>query len=1143
MDNPVRLIMEQVAGGRMKKDDGLALLKALKRTESGQSKEIAIIGMSVQLPGANTIDELWERLAGGEDAIRPLPPARQRDSRPFVQAFTALRTEDASFSHGGYLDEVDRFDYGLFQLSPKEAALMDPNQRLFLEAAWEAIEDAGYGGSRITGSRTGVYLGYADWPVYGQYISKHHPGDIGTASIGNTPSIMASRISYLLDLQGPAVLVDTACSSSLVALHLACMAIRGGECDMAIAGGVKLCLMPVDGVFEIGIESAARVTRTFDDRADGTVWGEGTAVYLLKPLDQALRDGDAVHAVIKGSAMNNDGASAGITAPNAAAQERLLTQAWKDAGIDPATIAYVEAHGTGTRLGDPIEADGLTRAFRRYTDRRQFCAIGSAKSHIGHLDAASGAAGLAKAVAALKNKAIPPTLHFSRPNRNIAFESSPLYVSDKLEPWASEGPRRCGVSSFGFSGTNCHLVLEEAPAVPEGESTAVIEEAELLALSARGPIALQALIGRYVSDLQGNPATLRQLCYTTNTGRGRHGTRAAIVACDKEELRAKLKKLLEQGLTSYPEDGIYYGDRNGRTGWQPNGDLPAMVVETAHDPSVSAAGSGEELVPDARTDRQRHDACDHAARQFAQGIEPDWNGLYGSVVIRKARVPRYPFQRSRCWLAPASEAAESHRAELAWSVSSAQSHDSLAPVSLTGREDGAYTDAERLLAGLWADLLGHETIHVDDDFFDLGGNSILAIRLEVEAERRGRRFPADALHENRTLRLAAAYLTSGEAAEVRASSAGPSSSEQKGSTLSADDAGPNSVVIAGIEPFNDLYYRSCLYNSMFPAVRAFGGSILPFLLNDLILYRMTADRESENRLAIEYEAVQPMSTVLRDMRLAAEPYSDIAGLVDELRHHIALGHPVVVWVDSYYESIRQDAYLKQHIDHTLLVYGYDDEREQFRIIEHDRRENLSYRARTLPYSDLAAAAEGFADRYLFRSEHQVTHYVMRRTNDAGSERGQSAALEPESAPLTDLTRSRFAQNQLMHRDKLAESMEALRRYAVCFRSLVTDEEKLKPALETFVQQLNDIILAKQVEQYRLAHVFGPEDPLPALASNIRQQWDTVRKGLVRYLYLPIYQQEAMRQLADRFDAAAEAETRLNDQLLARLETYLSETIV
>ncbi|MFB9328390.1 beta-ketoacyl synthase N-terminal-like domain-containing protein [Paenibacillus aurantiacus] len=1208
MDNLARLILEQVASGRVSKEDGLALLKTLKREESDQVKDIAIIGMAVKLPGANDIDELWATLAEGNDAIRPLPSARQADSLPFVQAFTALRTEDIAFSHGGYLDTVDQFDYGLFQLSPKEAALMDPNQRLFLEAAWEAIEDAGYGGSRIEGTRTGVYLGYADWPVYGQYISKYQPGDIGTASIGNTPSIMASRISYMLDLQGPAFLVDTACSSSLVAIHLACMAIRRGECDMAIAGGVKLCLMPVDGVFEIGIESAARTTRAFDDRADGTVWGEGTAVYLLKPLEQALSDGDAIHAVIKGSAINNDGASAGITAPNAAAQERLLTQAWKDAGIDPATISYVEAHGTGTRLGDPIEADGLTRAFRRSTDRNQFCAIGSAKSNIGHLDAASGAAGLAKAVAALKNKAIPPTLHFTSPNRNIAFESSPLYVSEKLESWESEGPRRCGVSSFGFSGTNCHLVVEEAPVIREAEPGEA-EDAELLTISARGPIALQALIGRYVTDLTVNPATLRQICYTANTGRGRHATRVAIVAKDKNELRGKLKKLLEQGLASYPEEGIYFGDRFGRPRSQPYGDSQAVSdIPAPAAFSPSTLGDADRAAQQAETTRgmQLGGQWDWAAKQFTQGLEPDWERLYENERISKARVPRYPFQRSRCWIAPALSAQGGNESPAA-STMRADPPPTLVPVVLTGKEDGAYTNAEQRLGGLWASLLGHDALHVDDDFYDLGGNSILAIRLEVEAEKYGWRLTTDALNDNRTLRKSAAYIAAGEPAEVslndgpqavEAKSNGPEheadhacSADRHYMHSAADGARPaegliqqsaakhashsneacqptsataravedmaampdlertgrnepgstasTAVILSGIEPFNELYYRSCLYNSMFPAVRRLGGSILPFLLNDLLLYRI-AETPDGRRLEVDYEAVQPMADVLRDMHLAADPHSDSTNLVNEARHHLAQGHPVVVWVDSYYESIRKDAYLKQHIDHTLLVYGYDDERELFHIVEHDRRENLSYRHCTLPYSDLAAAAEGFANRYLYRDEHRVTHYVMRRTDAPESD----YAIQPDEAVQSaDHLRHLFASSQLAHRDQLAQSMDALRRYAVEFRLVVTDEGTLKAMLDGLVQQLNDIILAKQVEQYRLARLFGAEDPLAVLASSVQQQWDTVRKGLVRYLYLPVYQPTAMQQLADRVDVLTETERQLCEQLIVRLETYLIQTTI
>lgn len=287
---------------------------------------------------------------------------------------------------------------------------------------------------------------------------------------GNLSPIIASRISYLLDLRGPSMVVNTLCSSSLVALHLGCQSLKkNGECSMALIGGVQINLIPIRQV-EVGIESSSKRTRTFDHQSDGTGAGEGVIAFLLKPLEKAMKDEDNIYAVIKGSAYNQDGASAGLTAPNPAAQEDVIIKAWQEAGLDPETISYIEAHGTGTRLGDPIEIDGIKRAFRRYTDKRQFCAIGSVKSNIGHLDASAGLAGLLKAVLALQKGKIPPTINFERPNKMIAFHKSPVYVNTKLREWETDGfPRRCGVSSFGFSGTNCHVILEEAPHMEAGK--------------------------------------------------------------------------------------------------------------------------------------------------------------------------------------------------------------------------------------------------------------------------------------------------------------------------------------------------------------------------------------------------------------------------------------------------------------------------------------------------------------------------------------------------------------------------------------------------------------------------------------------------------------------------------------------------
>lgn len=294
-----------------------------------------------------------------------------------------------------------------------------------------AIEDAGYGGKKLVGSKTGIYVGYCNISLeeYLRFIEMADPSLFNISIPGNIKSIIASRINYLFDLKGPSMLIDTACSSSLTAVHIACQAIRNGDCDLAVAGGVKLNLIP--GVKseneDIGISASDGRTRTFDDSSDGTGGGEGVGAILLKPLHQAMLDGDDIYAVIKGSAINQDGSSVGITAPNSAAQEAVILKAWEDARVNPNTITYIEAHGTGTKLGDPVEMNGLERAFRKHTDKKQFCAIGSVKTNIGHLDGAAGMAGMIKAILSLHYKKLPPSLHFKRPNRSIPFIDSPLH--------------------------------------------------------------------------------------------------------------------------------------------------------------------------------------------------------------------------------------------------------------------------------------------------------------------------------------------------------------------------------------------------------------------------------------------------------------------------------------------------------------------------------------------------------------------------------------------------------------------------------------------------------------------------------------------------------------------------------------------
>lgn len=604
---------------------------------------------------ADRLDRFWSVLQGGVDCIRSLPESRRADIDKMLAAF-GIPVENAVYPDAAYLDEIDRFDCGFFRIPPKEASLMDPNQRLFLETAWGAIEDSGYGGSLLVGSRTGVFVGYGSETDYKKWVAAVDPSLLSAALAGNTRPIIASRLSYLLDLKGPSLIVDTTCSSSLMAVHLACRSIREGESEMAVAGGVQLHLVPVRQT-NIGIEAGDFRAKTFDESADGTGTGEGCAAIVLKRLDQALRDGDAIYAVIKGSATNHDGMSIGLTAPNSSAQEDVIMRAWKDAGVEAESISYIEAHGTGTKLGDPIEVEGMQRAFARFTDRKQFCAIGSVKTNIGHLDNSAGIAGLIKAVLALRHQEIPPSLHIRMPNRNIDFTQSPVYVNDRLTPWETEaGPRRCGVSSFGLSGTNCHVVLEEAPQLETAERNSNEKSAPaLLALSAKTERALLALAEAYAEKLESDTGVrLADLCYTALTGRGHHTHRSMILFRTREELAERLKLLiacLSQAdsaiWTQLFQQGVYYGVHRMVSVNQPVKSPGEMTEHEAQALSRLAEGLLEDWKMDG-TDETRLLA--QIARMYVEGANPDWSRLYHGKERKRIHLPTYPFEPTRCWL-------------------------------------------------------------------------------------------------------------------------------------------------------------------------------------------------------------------------------------------------------------------------------------------------------------------------------------------------------------------------------------------------------------------------------------------------------------------------------------------------------------
>lgn len=515
--------------------------------------EIAIIGMAGRFPGAPDLDAFWTNLREGRATTLRLDPAVLR-ARGVPQA---LLDAPDFVPVGAPLDGSDTFDAGFFGYSPHEAALIDPQQRIFLECAWHALEDAGYAPRGFPGA-IGVYAaagmnGYLH-NLYGNAAVRATvtPYEIFTA---NDKDFLATRAAYKLNLRGPCLSVQTACSSSLVAVHLAAQALIAGDCDLALAGGVALSRQDGYRALEGGILSPSGACRAFDARADGTVTGNGVGLVVLKRLEEALADGDAIAAVIRGSAVNNDGGGkASFTAPDVEAQARVIAAAQAAAGVSPDTVSYVEAHGTGTALGDPIEAAALTRAFRRGTARRGFCALGSVKTNIGHLDVAAGVAGLIKTALMLRHGTLAPSLGFERPNPRIDFAASPFVVNAALRPWEAAGPRRAGVSSFGIGGANAHVVLEEAPApAPRREAPGP----QLITVSARSQAALSAATRALADRLETNAPPLADVAHTLAVGREPFAWRAAVAARSGAEAAARLRQAAGAAIPAGPAQAAF----------------------------------------------------------------------------------------------------------------------------------------------------------------------------------------------------------------------------------------------------------------------------------------------------------------------------------------------------------------------------------------------------------------------------------------------------------------------------------------------------------------------------------------------------------------------------------------------------------
>jgi acyl transferase domain-containing protein/acyl carrier protein len=713
------------------------------QTVGGEVDAIAIIGMSAQFPHSNNIGEYWENLAAGRDCITEIPLSRW-DYRDYYDPDKGKQGITYS-KWGAFIADIDFFDPFFFNISPREARLMDPQERLFLQAAWACFEDAGYTRQTLEEpnfgdrrAKVGIFVG-ASFNNY-QLLSMNEWQKGNMIPVISQTFSIANRVSYFFNFGGPSVPIDTACSASLVAMHMACESIRSGESSMALVGGVSLNLHPSEYITMCDAQmlSGSGHCKVFSDEADGIVPGEGICAILLKPLRKAIRDRDHIYAVVKGTAVNNDGKTQGYSVPNPVAQTELVCTALDKARINPRTLTYMEAHGTGTALGDPIEIEGLTGAYRQYTQDKQFCAIGSVKSNIGHLKAAAGLAGLIKVVLQMQHGKLVPSLHTKRLNPRIDFANSPFYVQRQLSDWKQpefeeDGliqiyPRRAGVSSFGAGGANAHVILEEyIPTGAKGAASSLlngtanetmnrdcVEEDVILVLSAQKKESLLDYAGKLKAFLQKHNEdteriSLKNLAYTLQTGREAMPFRLAFIAGTLDQIIEKLRR-----FTEFPEDmsvryGLFYH--------QVNRNEPVRIGIAALQELIQKS----ELVK--------------IAELWSKGAAIPWENLF-TTGRKPSRIslPTYSFAKERYWV---SDPAQYPRIPVKSEKAGGLNNKEPQPASLFIRLAGA-PESERfgILVSYLQKLVGAvlefnplQLPETDQGFYDLGIDSVLATRL------------------------------------------------------------------------------------------------------------------------------------------------------------------------------------------------------------------------------------------------------------------------------------------------------------------------------------------------------------------------------------------------------------------------------
>lgn len=629
-------ILELVAKKKINANEAMALytklnnestIKTLERELTKQNgwNDIAVIGMAVNLPEAKNIDEYWNNLADNKNCIKRIPDDRR-------DLFIKNHLESNCIKNGGFISGIKEFDPLFFNLSPKEAEYMDPRQRLFLKETWNAIEDSGYAPSDLSGKKCGVFVGIQQGEYSNRFI-----GEVNESiPTGNSLSVIPARISYLLNLTGPSIALDTACSSSLVALSLACDSINNGSSDIAISGGIQVMLSPwiYLSLGKFGMLNHDGKCKPFANDADGITLGEGVGVVVLKKYDKAIEDGDHIYGVIKGIGINQDGKTNGLTAPNGLSQTNLISDIYRKYNINPEDITYVEAHGTGTKIGDPIEVNALSKAFRQFTDAKQYCSINSVKGNIGHTLSASGIASVIKVLLSMKNNMIPATLNCSKENEMINFQETPFYVGINNQEWVKKdnNPRMAAISSFGMSGTNGHIVISDADDIKKVIKTNT--NAKLLAMSAKSKTALSRKISDFIKYLKKEDSSLDDIAYTLLMGREHYKYRIAFSFSDIVDLRKSLLINLSKVNDSEIESFQVQQNESSSEIIQNENRLTEILSEVSREKGLT---------------NRNNEILDELCSYYIRGYNIDFSKLFVGKMYNRISLPTYPYEQITCW--------------------------------------------------------------------------------------------------------------------------------------------------------------------------------------------------------------------------------------------------------------------------------------------------------------------------------------------------------------------------------------------------------------------------------------------------------------------------------------------------------------